>query len=1341
MKKKITMLCLLAMVPLIGFSQWQSLNPGAGGQVQDIVCDPNTPNRVFLASDMEGIYESTDNGQTWKEKGYLKQNRVYAIAVTPGNSNKMFVGTLYGLEVSNDGGNNFNLVGASKRFSIGAIGVSPANPNNVIAGVGWRDDNDFASNFGMSQNGNIITYRSTNGGSSWTKVEISGSGNRNVYTIQFDPNNANVAYMGTSQGVFKTTNAGSSWFALGNNPGTNSGVALSPNGQTLYGTFNHDLYVTSTSSINWQSKMSGLNGSAKYWYPEVDPRSTGSSHKVTMAILGDRPGLYEGTFNWSGNSLSNYSWKKIWEGTSGYDTGWDVADPNPRVAHYTPTSWSRAIWSTTNQTIFQATPNGSSSGWGWNWNNKYSVPNNNFSVGGSPTYSSRGTASTYTYDIAVQDNYVLQSMADNGWVESWDGGNSWSNLQMRWKGQQSDAQSAAIGYDNGKYIAITESSPSCYGGYCFGGGRLWMKILNTKSPSDEWNEVADSYKASIVGFPNSGQYRDIAISPAKKDRLFAASNDHGLYLIDDIWAAANGASIMQFIGMSGVRVKKIAPHPTNPDVVFLTSNTGGDQGLFKGVKNGSNWNFSKIYSGSGWDAEVSVWEHNGQVYVFYFADIGGEFKGVLSLNEGNANSWNTVITSATAKSLRTPSWYSAVSEDFRFSSKGGIAGHENQIIVNYYDHRQQQTYGIFKGTISGSNVSWQDWTGDIHFGGATSGIVAKGLDGKTYFYASTAGAGAIRRELSSSGTNPTAPAAPSNLSTNATSSSQINLSWSDNSNNESGFKIERKQGSGSFSQITTVNAGITSYNNTGLNPSTNYTYRVRAYNASGNSSFSNTSSATTNSGGGGGCNNANLIQNGEFNDGTNNWTLYNNTSGSPSASVVTDAGMSGSNAIKINISSSAMGNTDNDIQFFSPTGNLDNGKTYQVTFKAKATGNRSMRLGVLQSASPWNNYLTENINLTTSTQDFGPFEFTMTETSNNSRIDFFVGGNSKDIFIDKIEVKEKCSGSSTVPVISVGISGCNSSVTVGSSFTLTANVNPSNASNKNVSWSSSNNSVATVNSSGTVTANATGSSTITVTTADGNKTATCKVTVTSNGGSTTAYRYLRLTGYGTVQNEVTLQQIHWMVGSSSYPNPKITWNTQSQVTSSNNASSDYAAYDNTNGGWNVGTSYPAWIKIDLGAGNEIAPDEIRLKANADNRGFSSFECHGSNDNSNWTLLHSESGLTPADYPSTWGVFPFSGTSSKSTNATAEVFQLIDSNFSVYPNPLPTDADLYLTATSGASFDLVIYNVNGTQVFHNTYNESTQKPLKIDLKKQLATGVYFIKYISENEEITKKLIIK
>ena len=94
---------------------------------------------------------------------------------------------------------------------------------------------------------------------------------------------------------------------------------------------------------------------------------------------------------------------------------------------------------------------------------------------------------------------------------------------------------------------------------------------------------------------------------------------------------------------------------------------------------------------------------------------------------------------------------------------------------------------------------------------------------------------------------PAVPAAPSNLVATTVSKSQINLSWTDNAANEDGFRIERCKGSTctNFAQIATVGANVTTFANTGLSKGTAYRYRVRAYNASGVSAYTNIAGATT----------------------------------------------------------------------------------------------------------------------------------------------------------------------------------------------------------------------------------------------------------------------------------------------------------------------------------------------------------------------------------------------------------------------------------------------------------------------------------------------------------------
>lgn len=92
------------------------------------------------------------------------------------------------------------------------------------------------------------------------------------------------------------------------------------------------------------------------------------------------------------------------------------------------------------------------------------------------------------------------------------------------------------------------------------------------------------------------------------------------------------------------------------------------------------------------------------------------------------------------------------------------------------------------------------------------------------------------------------PTAPSNLAAQLISGTQVNLTWTDNSTNETGFKIDRKQTGGQYSNIATVNSDITLYSDIGLTINETYTYRVYSFNKGGNSAtYSNEVSILTKS--------------------------------------------------------------------------------------------------------------------------------------------------------------------------------------------------------------------------------------------------------------------------------------------------------------------------------------------------------------------------------------------------------------------------------------------------------------------------------------------------------------
>ena len=125
-----------------------------------------------------------------------------------------------------------------------------------------------------------------------------------------------------------------------------------------------------------------------------------------------------------------------------------------------------------------------------------------------------------------------------------------------------------------------------------------------------------------------------------------------------------------------------------------------------------------------------------------------------------------------------------------------------------------------------------------------------------------------------------------------------------------------------------------------------------------------------------------------------------------------------------------------------------------------------------------------------------------------------------------------------IPVTEVTLDKTSVTLNVNATEQLSATVQPTNATNKNVSWSSSNASVATVSSSGLVTAKAAGTATITVTTADGSKKATCAVTVNTPVIPVTE---VTLDKTSVTLNVDQTQQLSATVQPTNATNKNVTW--------------------------------------------------------------------------------------------------------------------------------------------------------------------------------------------------------
>jgi FtsP/CotA-like multicopper oxidase with cupredoxin domain len=80
---------------------------------------------------------------------------------------------------------------------------------------------------------------------------------------------------------------------------------------------------------------------------------------------------------------------------------------------------------------------------------------------------------------------------------------------------------------------------------------------------------------------------------------------------------------------------------------------------------------------------------------------------------------------------------------------------------------------------------------------------------------------------------PVLPADPTNLTATTVASTQVSMAWTDQSNNETEFRIERSDNGGAWNMVGQTAANVTTFSDTGLTPTSNYSYRVYAYNTVG----------------------------------------------------------------------------------------------------------------------------------------------------------------------------------------------------------------------------------------------------------------------------------------------------------------------------------------------------------------------------------------------------------------------------------------------------------------------------------------------------------------------------
>jgi len=197
-------------------------------------------------------------------------------------------------------------------------------------------------------------------------------------------------------------------------------------------------------------------------------------------------------------------------------------------------------------------------------------------------------------------------------------------------------------------------------------------------------------------------------------------------------------------------------------------------------------------------------------------------------NVGNQATWMRVYnnTSCTATTPPNPPSLS--------SPTNGQYFNEGESITLSWSATGNEYYGEIWGGPGGTlTFGWQS---------GTSNSIGSQWAGYAYSWHVKARNGSGESGWSDTWTFTVRPAAPTNLSASVASCNQVNLSWSDNSGNEEGYKVYRNG-----TLIATLPSGTTSYPNSGLSENTSYSYVVKAYRGAIESNASNTANITTSS--------------------------------------------------------------------------------------------------------------------------------------------------------------------------------------------------------------------------------------------------------------------------------------------------------------------------------------------------------------------------------------------------------------------------------------------------------------------------------------------------------------
>jgi len=217
----------------LGSLHWRLIGPFRGGRALAVTGVPGEPHHFYFGAVDGGVWESNDAGRTWKPIFDREDiGSIGSISVAPSNPRVIYVGTgeadmrsdiAYGdgMYKSTDGGETWSHIGLTDTKQIGAIVVDPNDPNVVyVAALG----HPYAPN---AERG---VFKTTDGGQTWNKVLYKGA-DTGATALAMEPGNPEVLYAalwqtrrppwnvyppsnGPGSGLYKTADGGRNWTKL-----------------------------------------------------------------------------------------------------------------------------------------------------------------------------------------------------------------------------------------------------------------------------------------------------------------------------------------------------------------------------------------------------------------------------------------------------------------------------------------------------------------------------------------------------------------------------------------------------------------------------------------------------------------------------------------------------------------------------------------------------------------------------------------------------------------------------------------------------------------------------------------------------------------------------------------------------------------------------------------------------------------------------------------------------------------------------------------------------------------------------------------------------------------------